>query len=152
MLAHELRNPLAPIRNAVHLLGEKRLDDAEVIWSRDVLDRQSQHLARLGDDLLDVSRTTRGKITLRREGTELGTVLARAIQASRPLILERHPRLEVSLPDSTLHVTADPVRLTQVFLNLLNNAAKYTADNGVISLSAERTENHLVTVRVRDNG
>jgi PAS domain S-box-containing protein len=151
MLAHELRNPLAPIRNAVQLLRDKPVDDPEVTWARDVLDRQTQHLARLVDDLLDVSRITRGKINVRLEVVELATVLARAVETSRPLIEQRQHRLHVDLPAQPLPVRGDAVRLTQVFLNLLNNAAKYTADNGDIRLDAVR-ENGMVAVRVRDTG
>jgi PAS domain S-box-containing protein len=151
MLAHELRNPLAPIRNAVQLLSGKPLEDPEVAWARDVLDRQSQHLARLVDDLLDVSRITRGKINLRLEVVELATVLARAVEASRPLIEERQHRLTVEMPKDPLPVRGDAVRLTQIFLNLLNNAAKYTANHGEIRVVAAR-DHGTVVVRVRDNG
>jgi two-component system CheB/CheR fusion protein len=151
MLAHELRNPLAPIQNAVQIMRASRLDDARLRWARDVVERQVQQLARLVDDLLDVSRITRGKIKLQKERIDLAMVVARAIETSRPLIEARRHELSVTLPTTSLWLLADPTRLAQVLANLLNNAAKYTAEGGRIWLSAER-EAAGVTVRVRDTG
>jgi signal transduction histidine kinase/DNA-binding response OmpR family regulator len=151
MLAHELRNPLAPIRNGVHILRAAGGSDPQVREIRDMMDRQVQHLVRLVDDLLDLSRITRGKVRLQTEPLELSEVLARAVEMCRPLIDERRHRLEVAAPPEPLHVEGDAVRLAQVVGNLLNNAAKYTEDGGQIWLSAGRDGDEAV-VRVRDNG
>ena len=150
MLAHELRNPLAPIRNAVAIMSAVDGLPQQVAWSRDVIERQTTQLARLVEDLLDVSRITRGKLRLQSQPMALDDALQRAVEASRPLIDARHHRLEVHVPPG-LRVHGDMTRLTQVFLNLLNNAAKYTPEGGDIRLSAE-AEGHDVVVRVRDNG
>jgi PAS domain S-box-containing protein len=151
MLAHELRNPLAPIRNAMQVMELRGLDDPQLEWCRTVVDRQVAHLGRLVDDLLDVNRVTTGKIQLKRESVPISVVLERALESSSPLIQERKHRVEVSLPEEPLLVQADPTRLAQVFLNLLNNAAKYTPGNGLIQISG-KTEGRNVVVRVRDNG
>jgi len=151
MLAHELRNPLAPIRNALGLMKALRLDDPTLQWSRDVIDRQTKHLGRLVDDLLDVSRITSGRLTLQRERLELSVVFERAVEASRPLVDARQQTLEVQLPERPIWVEGDLIRLSQVVLNLLNNAAKYTPTGGRIWLGAEREEGQAV-VRVRDSG
>jgi PAS domain S-box-containing protein len=151
MLAHELRNPLAPIRNAVYMMQLKELDDPELKWARDVIDRQVTQLTRLVDDLLEVSRVTSGSIRLHREQMDVGKILMRAVESSRPLIDARKHRLEVVMPRVPLMVEGDLTRLTQVFVNLLNNAAKYTPEGGHITLSAERKKD-LALVRVRDTG
>jgi signal transduction histidine kinase len=151
MLAHELRNPLAPIRNAAEVLRLSGVDHPRVRWARDIIDRQVAHLVRLVDDLLDVSRITKGKIRLQTEDVDLAAVVAQAVEASRPLIDARGHRLEVSLPPGPLVVSGDPARLTQVLTNLLNNAAKYTDAGGRIWLSLAR-EDGRAAVRVRDNG
>jgi PAS domain S-box-containing protein len=151
MLAHELRNPLAPIRNGLEVI---RLagDDAEALCEvRGMMERQIEHLVRLVDDLLDVSRIIRSKITLREEPLELATVLARAVETARPVIDAHHHRLTISLPEKPLRLKGDLVRLAQVFSNLLNNAAKYTEPGGDLRLEAE-TENGEVIVRVGDTG
>ncbi len=150
MLAHELRNPLAPVRHAVEVL---RLSSSgrDLAWARDVIDRQVTHLARLVDDLLDVSRITRGKIQLQPEPLQVGTVVASAVETSRPLIDAHQHRLTVSVPREPLQVHADPARLAQVLTNLLNNAAKYTPDGGQIWLGAA-AENGDVVFRIRDSG
>ncbi len=135
MLAHELRNPLAPIRNAVHVLRQGALDPAEMGWAHDVIDRQVQHLARLVDDLLDISRITRGKIRLQMEPIEVAAFVGRAVETSRPLIDSRRHRLVVELPREPLWVKGDLTRLSQVLSNLLNNAAKYTPEGGQIWLT-----------------
>jgi PAS domain S-box-containing protein len=151
MLAHELRNPLAPIHNAVQVMGLKALGDPQLEWARDVVARQVTHLGRLVDDLLDVNRITTGKILLRRERTELAAVLERAVESSAPLLEQRRHKLETTLPGAPLTVNGDPTRLAQVFLNLLNNAAKYTPEDGTISVEAF-AENGDAVVRVRDSG
>jgi PAS domain S-box-containing protein len=150
MLAHELRNPLAPIRNALQVMGLRRLGDPQLEWCRGVLDRQVSHLGRLVDDLLDVNRITSGKILLKLESVDLTSVLERAIESSTPLLQQRRHRLEIDLP-TPLIVCADATRLSQVFLNLLNNAAKYTPEGGVVRIEAAAEGTHAV-VRVRDNG
>jgi signal transduction histidine kinase len=151
MLAHELRNPLAPIRNAVHVMKLLDTPDPNVRRSRDMIERQVQHLARLVDDLLEVSRITSGKIKLYKEPVDLAAVVARAVETSRPLIDARRHRLTVTLPPQTVCVEGDVTRLAQVLANLLNNAAKYTPDGGQIWLTAEAAGGEAV-VRVRDTG
>jgi signal transduction histidine kinase len=151
MLAHELRNPLAPILNAVQLMRMRPVTDPQLNWSRDVIERQLSHLTRLVDDLLDVARITRGKINLSREPIELGTLIARAVEIVQPLIQERGHQFTSEIPDGTLRVDADPLRLTQAFGNVLGNAAKYTERGGRISLSVCR-QGAEVEIRVRDNG
>lgn len=150
-LAHELRNPLAPIRNSLQILNMPRVDAATSQQVRDVMERQIHHLVRLVDDLLDVSRVMRGKIELRKETVELATIVARAIETVHPLIETQEHRIELSLPDEPLLTHVDPVRMTQVVGNLLTNAAKYTEINGHIWISAER-DNDTAILRVRDSG
>jgi CheY-like chemotaxis protein len=151
MLAHELRNPLAPIRNGVHILQAPGTTDGQVREVRAMLDRQVQHLVRLVDDLLDISRITGGKIRLQTGPVDLAAVVARAVETSRPLIDARRHRLSVSSWPESLRVNGDAVRLAQVVGNLLNNAAKYTEEGGQIWLSAGREGDDAV-VRVRDTG
>ena len=150
-LAHELRNPLAPVRNAVQILKAKGPPDQDSAWARDVIDRQVAQMARLLDDLLDVSRITRGKLELRRQRVELGGVVETAVETSRPLIEAGGHELTVDLPPGPVHLDADPVRLAQVLSNLLNNAAKYTERGGRIHLAAERN-GASVLVSVKDTG
>ena len=150
-LAHELRNPLAPIRNAVQYLGMEGLTERDVKTARDVIARQVTVMVRLIDDLLDVSRISRNKLDIRKQRVELAAVVESAVESSRPLIQQCGHELTVSLPPQPLHLDADPVRLAQVFLNLLNNAAKYTKRGGHIWLTAEREGSDAV-VSVRDNG
>jgi len=150
-LAHELRNPLAPIRNALEILRLPRVGTDTAERARAMLERQVQHVVRLVDDLLDVSRVMGGKIELRREPLELAAAIGRAIETVQPLIDAQQHELHVSLPSASMLVDADAVRLTQVISNLLTNAAKYTDPRGQIWLSAERDEDAAV-VRVRDNG
>src|SRR5206468_200817 len=137
MLAHELRNPLAPLRNAVHILATKAPPIPEVQWVREVIDRQVQQMTRLVDDLLDVSRISRGKIDMRKERTDLIGVINYAIESSRPLIEKWGHELTVRLTPGPVYLDGDPARLAQVFSNLLNNAAKYTEQRGQIRLTAE---------------
>ena len=151
MLAHELRNPLAPIRNAVEVMRHRGPAQPELSWARDVIERQVRHLARLVDDLLDVSRITRGKIRLQPEPVNVAAVVTQAVEASRPVVDARGHALEVALPPDPLWVTGDPARLAQVLTNLLNNAAKYTDPGGRVWLAAER-DGREVVVRVRDTG
>lgn len=150
-LAHELRNPLAPIRYAVQLFKEKAPQDADAQWSLDVIDRQVQQMVRLLEDLLDVSRISYQKLELRQEWVDLRTVLQRAVETSRPLVDGGGHELTVVLPTQPAVLQADPLRLAQVFANLLNNAAKFTRKGGKITLTAEQREDHFA-VSVRDNG
>jgi signal transduction histidine kinase/DNA-binding response OmpR family regulator len=151
MLAHELRNPLAPIRNAVHVLRLQAPGDPQFGWARDVIDRQVKHLVRLVDDLLDISRITQGKIRLKLEPVEMGTVVAEALEASRPVIESRRHHLDVQLAREPLWVNGDATRLAQVLTNLLNNAAKYTDEGGHIGLTVG-PEDGSVVCRVTDTG
>jgi CheY-like chemotaxis protein len=151
ILAHELRNPLAPISMGLELLRQPGVDAATHEWTREVMERQVQHLVRLVDDLLDVSRITRGKIELRKEVVELRGIVAGALEMVQPQIDEKRHELVVSLPEHPIRLLVDPVRLTQVIGNLLSNAAKYTPPGGRVSLSGERTEG-MAMICVRDTG
>jgi len=151
MLAHELRNPLAPIRNAVQILRMLDLKDPELLWANDIISRQVEQMVRLVDDLLDISRITGGKIQLRKEPIDVTAAVTRAVETSRPLIDARKHELLVSVPDTPLKVVADVVRLSQVLANLLNNSAKYTKEGGKICLEVSRREDEAV-FHVRDNG
>ena len=151
MLSHELRNPLASMSNAVQILQLCRPDDAEAAWSRDLIARQLTQLARLIDDLLDVSRLTRGKIELKKETLDISIVLDRAVESVRSLVAERGHELSVDYAPGTLFVVADPVRLEQIVVNLLNNAAKYTPPQGQIWLTA-MSDGPSVAISVKDNG
>jgi two-component system CheB/CheR fusion protein len=150
-LSHELRNPLAPIRNAVQIQNAESASPADLIWTRGVLDRQVRHMSRLVDDLLDVSRISAGKLLVRKERVGLSTIIESAVETSRPLVDAAEHHLGVSLPTEPIHLEADPVRLSQVLSNLLNNAARYTERGGRISLVAER-EGSDVVVSVTDSG
>src|SRR5207248_2041755 len=151
MLAHELRNPLAPLRNALHVLRAAGADADAARRARDVLERQVEHLTRLVDDLLDVSRVMRGRIELHKEPVDLGAAVARAVETAQPILDARGHELTVELPAEPVRLEGDLVRLAQVFANLLHNAAKYTEPGGHIRLSAAR-EDAAVVVRVRDDG
>ena len=155
MLSHELRNPLAAITGAVQVMKLKALDDTQLTWTRDVLARQAMHLTRLVENLLDVSRITRGKLTLRREVVDLALVMAQVIETTVPVIRERRRTLSVVLPNQPVLVEGDLVRLTQVIDNLLANAAKYTGDGGHIELVLEadqENQSRYAVIRVRDTG
>ncbi|HEX2491388.1 MAG TPA: PAS domain S-box protein [Blastocatellia bacterium] len=151
MLAHELRNPLAPILNAAQALKLVGLADANQQWACDVIERQTQHLSRLVDDLLDVSRITQGKVALAREPLELSTIIHRAVETSRPLIEARRHHLTIALPPGPVRLEGDLTRLVQVIGNLVNNAAKYTDEGGHIRLEAAQ-EDGAAVIRVRDDG
>ena len=151
MLAHELRNPLAPISNAVQIMKVQGLKGEHFDWSVRVIEDQVKHMTRMVDDLLDVSRITRGKVVLQKEPMELEVVVGLAVEASRPLIEDYNHRLTVRLPVEPVVLEVDPARMAQVLSNLLNNAAKYTDEGGEIALSAERRGGEVI-IRVRDNG
>ncbi|MDC0740099.1 hybrid sensor histidine kinase/response regulator [Polyangium mundeleinium] len=152
MLAHELRNPLAPIKMAVEIQKRVELAEPRLLRSRDVIERQVGHLVRLLDDLLDVSRISRGRITLQKETHELCEIIDQAIESTRPLIDARKHDLDLAPCSEPLHVNVDAARLTQVVANLLNNAAKYTDDGGRIHLGIERGPRNEALIRIKDNG
>jgi signal transduction histidine kinase len=155
MLAHELRNPLAAIVTAVGLLERRHPVDEREQRMRTIIHRQSRHLTRLVDDLLDVSRITRGKVMLRREPIDLRPVLEQVLSLMKPRAEQRGLKLESQLEDSALWVEADATRMEQVFTNLLDNATKYTDVGGTVSLRVERTMSDgqpWVVVRVKDTG
>ena len=151
MLSHELRNPLAPIVNAMHVVQRADVDAAKLSWAKDVISRQLRQLVRLVDDLLDVSRITHGKIDLTIEPVDVAAVVATAVEASQPVIDAHGHTLTLSMPTKALQVKADFVRLAQVLSNLINNAAKYTGPRGQISLSGVEDCGEIV-FRVRDTG
>lgn len=151
MLSHELRNPLAPIRNAVDVIRRVAPPEPTLTWARDVVDRQVSHLARLIEELLDVSRISQGKIALHKEPVELASIIAHGVETVRPLIEARCHDLQVLLPETPVWLEGDFARLAQVTSNLLNNAAKYTEDKGQISLAASIEKEHI-RISVKDNG
>lgn len=151
MLAHELRNPLAPIRNAVEILQRSAGNEHQVRPATEMMHRQIGLMVRLVDDLLDVNRISQGKIELRRQPVELASVVHHAVEASRPLCQSREHELTVTLPPKPMYLNADPARLAQVVGNLLNNACKFTERGGRIRLDVEREGKHAV-IRVQDTG
>lgn len=151
MLAHELRNPLAPVRNAVEILKHVHTDSSRIPWCTDIIDRQVTHLTRLVDDLMDVSRISRGLTELKKETLEIRDFIQPAIETSMPLIDARRQKFAITLPPEPLWVEGDRIRLTQVVSNLINNAAKYTEEGGQIGLSVEPS-GKTVCIRVSDNG
>ena len=150
-LAHELRNPLAPLRNAVEVLNFRNAEPATTAAALGIMERQLGQMVRLIDDLLDLSRITQGKLELRSQPMPIGDAIDSAIEAVRPLLEARGHTLSVSAPDDPVHLDGDLTRLAQVFLNLLNNSAKYTEPGGLIRLTVERAD-RAVTVTVVDNG
>lgn len=150
-LAHELRNPLALVRNVVSLFQSSEFSEAQQRWGRDIIDKQVSYLTRLTDDLFDISRITREKLGLHKEHVELCEIIKTAVESSRPFIEERGHKITVTLPSSYVYIDADRVRLSQVFMNLINNAAKYTPDPGQIWLSVELQDDHAM-VQVKDTG
>jgi signal transduction histidine kinase/CheY-like chemotaxis protein len=151
MLAHELRNPLAPISNAVHVLRANGDNPARLTWAGEVIGRQLRLLVRLVDDLLDVSRITRGKIELKIETIDVARVIASAVETSRPYVDAQQHSLVVSLPSEPLRLKGDFARVAQILANLINNAAKYTDKGGQIGVAAARDGNDVV-FRVNDSG
>jgi signal transduction histidine kinase len=151
MLSHELRNPLAPIRNAAEVMRRIAPADPNITWARDVVERQVTHLAQLVDDLLDVSRITQGKITLKKEPVELARVIQHSVETARSLLDAKRHHLSLNLPAAPIWVHGDFARLAQVVGNLLNNSAKYTAEGGRIELAASADRGEAI-VTVRDNG
>ncbi len=151
MLAHELRNPLTPIRNAAHVLGRLQTQEPRVQWAQQIIEPQVEHLSRLVDDLLDVSRIVRGKVALKMETVKLGDIVNQAFDMARPLIDAKGHKLALRLPEQSVHLQGDPVRLAQVLLNLLDNAAKFTDEGGRIEVEA-RIIGPVVEIQVRDSG
>jgi PAS domain S-box-containing protein len=151
MLAHELRNPLTPIRNAAFILGRLQLDEPRLKWAQKTIEGQVQHLSHLIDELLDVSRIVQGKIELKKEPIEFGALLAQAIATARPMLESRGQHIATRLPKRTLWLNGDPVRLTQVISNLLDNASKYTQAGGAIDLDLD-VAGQEIEFRVSDNG
>jgi two-component system CheB/CheR fusion protein len=151
MLGHELRNPLAPMQTALEVLDLKGGEARAMEWARKVFGRQVHHLARLVDDLLDVSRITSGKISLRFETLELGRLVQETVETMRPQIEARDHKLTVEAPDEPLNVRGDSTRLAQILTNLLGNAAKYTPDGGAIRVTVER-DGDFALISVIDNG
>ena len=151
VLAHELRNPLSPIRASLEIMHLRELDDPHLRRSRDIIGRQVQQLTRLVDDLLEVSRIRSGRIQLRRELVDLAHVVGRAIETLRPVLDARRHHVTIRLPDQPVRVHADPLRLAQIVGNLLDNAAKYTTEGGEISVKVAQ-EGDSAVIRVRDNG
>jgi signal transduction histidine kinase/DNA-binding response OmpR family regulator len=151
MLSHELRNPLAPIRNAAEVMRRIAPADAGIAWAREVVERQVTHLAQLVDDLLDVSRITQGKIALKKEPVELGKVIQHSIDTARSLMEAKRHHLSVNMSAAPIWVHGDFARLSQVIGNILNNAAKYTSEGGRIELAASADRGEAV-ITVRDNG
>jgi PAS domain S-box-containing protein len=151
MLAHELRNPLAPIATAAELLKLSAFDEARVRKTSDVISRQVAHMTKLVDDLLDVSRVTRGLVTLREERLSVSSVLADAIEQAHSLMETRRHHFNVHVPEEQSFIKGDRTRLIQVFSNLINNAAKYTLPEGHITLRVQRNDTHVEVV-VEDNG
>ena len=151
MLAHELRNPLAPIRNAAQILGSPKLEPQQLQWAQTVIQRQVKHMAWLLDDLLDIARITQGKLELKKQRITLSSVLDSAVEASRPLLDSKKHQFTVSLPSEPVMLDADALRLSQVISNLLTNAAKYTDVGGHITLSGG-IENDILSLSIKDNG
>ena len=151
MLAHELRNPLAPILNAVRIMKLQGDDPLLISKMRDVIEQQVRCMSRLVDDLLDVSRMTQGKIQLRYESISLSQIIQRSLETVQPLLIEKRHEVHLTIPEGPLWLWADPLRLEQVLNNLLTNAAKYTESGGVIQVDVE-SEGDDVLIRVRDNG
>jgi signal transduction histidine kinase len=150
-LAHELRNPLAPIRTAAQVLASPTLAPDKIQWAQRVIQRQVGHMALLLEDLLDIARITRGKLKLKRTPVILTEVVDAAVEAARPLIDRKNHHLSVTLPAEKLVLNVDPLRLSQILSNLLTNAAKYTDPDGHIELAASLHDD-LLQVTVRDDG
>ena len=152
ILAHELRNPLAPIANAVAVLGKKMPNVPELEWCHHVIQRQVQHMSRLIDDLMEIERISHGKLSVRKERVSLNRVIDASLETSGPLITAAQHHLSVVMPAQTVHLDADAVRVAQALSNLLNNAAKFTPDGGSIHLSAGVEGDHQVAISIEDSG
>src|SRR5581483_3431515 len=150
-LAHELRNPLAPIRTSVEIIRLKGGDNPQLRWAADTIERQVQHLHHLVSDLLDLARVTQGKVSLTVEACDPIQLIRRAIEMNRHGIVAKHQRLRLDLPKEALPLQGDASRLVQVFSNLINNSVKYTPEGGAIHVIAER-EKETLAVHVRDTG
>jgi PAS domain S-box-containing protein len=150
-LAHELRNPLAPLRNGLQIIQHLESDTDAVNQAKEIMDRQLNLLVRLVDDLLDMSRITKGMSELRKQRVELKAIVQNAVETSRPVVESSHHKLTVELPSEPIWLEADPIRMAQVVSNLLNNSARYTASNGCITLTAEQAGAWAV-IKVKDNG
>jgi signal transduction histidine kinase/ActR/RegA family two-component response regulator len=150
-LGHELRNPLNPIRSAIELLRRKGTNDADQAWGHDLIDRQVSHLARLIDDLLDVSRIRQGKLELRPRPVDVNEVMARCVESTRPTFEAAAQRITLKNAEGALYLNADPVRLAQIFSNLLDNAAKYSGTGGCIEVEVVRQQGDAL-IAVTDNG
>jgi PAS domain S-box-containing protein len=151
MLAHELRNPLTPIVNAAQVLAMLNLEEPHVRWAQEVIERQAAHLTRLVDDLLDVSRIARGKITLKTEPAELGTMVRQSAEGVRAALEAKGQRLELRLPEAPVHLRGDPVRLVQVLVNALDNAVKYAPNGAAVDLTVA-VQGKEAVIQVRDQG
>jgi PAS domain S-box-containing protein len=151
MLSHELRNPLAPLKTSVDIMRMREISDPVLVRARDVIGRQVQHLTHIIDELLDISRITSGRIRLTSDALDLESIVQRAVEAARPLLDSKGHSLEIETPGHHVGVRGDLTRLTQVFVNLLNNAAKYTPDRGRIEVAIRATEKSAA-VHIRDNG
>jgi CheY-like chemotaxis protein len=151
VLAHELRNPLAPVKNSLEIIKRAHSDLGLLDHARETMERQLSHMVRLIDDLLDVSRITHNRLELRKSICELRSIIEQAVQTVQPLADSRGHRLSAQLPDTPIQLNADPVRLTQVFINLLENACKYTEPGGLVQLTVESSGNQVV-VSVEDSG
>jgi signal transduction histidine kinase len=151
MLAHELRNPLAPIRNAVHIMQGEDVAANTMTWARDVIGRQADHMARLIDDLLDVSRIVQGKVTVKPEKLSLAAIIERSVEASAPRTQAREQKIVVQLPQEPVEVQGDVVRLAQVLSNVINNASKFSGPNTTIRITAAYADRE-VRIAVKDEG
>jgi len=150
-LAHELRNPLTPIRHAVKLMEGDAANESQRQWARDVIGRQLQRMALMLDDLLEISRITQGRLELKTEVVDLGAIVNTAVETARPLIEAKQQELNISLPARPVSIAVDPLRISQSISNLLTNAAKYTDDKGNISLSVELLPQEIA-ISVKDDG
>ncbi len=151
MLAHELRNPLAPIQSALDVVERKPDDPATAAWARGIIQRQADQLSRLVDDLLDVSRITRGKVTLRREPVDVKATINQVVEAMRPTIEERRHTIKIEVPSEPLVIEADPTRVAQVLSNIFGNAVKYTPDGGRITVRASISD-AFASIAIVDSG
>jgi len=151
MLAHELRNPLAPIRNAVHIMQGRDVTPSTMNWAREIIGRQAEHMARLIDDLLDVSRIVQGKVTVKPESLDLASLIERSAEASAPKVHSREQQLVMTLPEERIELDGDAVRLAQVLSNLINNASKFSGPHSRITLNAAFA-NGEVRISVKDEG